>query len=474
MDFFHDGQIRRYLLQFIRIFSDMKIKNGPDANGLYTIQRVPIVYGDPSVLVAQLIKGASENTMVPSPMFSAWISDIKPAPDRRQDTMYVGKISTVERQFDRMAGNYTSESGIRHDVDRYMPVPYNLTMHLDVWTTNTTTKLQILEQICTIFNPSIQLQQNSNLMDWTSIFEVWLEDITWSNRSVQQTGDEARDILSFIFKVPIWINPPARVKRSTLIAEIVTNVFNTVDIDDARLNSESVYDYFRCIDADPVQIITTEGNHKIEVRRGDGYDEIQLLTAHGASSDTLSWPELIEKYGIIVPDVTKLRLKLDKNIEVDSQDIIGYIEVDTGRADVLKFYPDLDTLPGSTLPPIMDIIDPTEVSPGDGLPAAASGHRYLITSAHSAGEEPAIPPGVVTSPWGIRAVVYPNDIIEFNGAEWQVAFDSRSAKTVTRVLNIGNKTQYTFDGSDWAYTYYGIYSGGYWRIDNITKLNDSD
>ena len=156
------------------------------------------------------------------------------------------------------------------------------------------------------------------------------------------------------------------------------------------------------------------------------------------------------------------------NIEVVSQDIIGYIEVDTGRADVLKFYPDLDTLPGSTLPPIMDIIDPTEVSPDDGLPAAASGHRYLVTSANSAGEEPAMPPGVTTSPWGFRMVVYPNDIIEFNGLEWQVAFDSRAATAVTRVFNTGNKTQYTFDGDAWAYTYYGVYSGGYWRIDNIT------
>jgi hypothetical protein len=86
MDFFHDQQIRRYLLQFMRIFSDLKIRNGPDANGLYTISRVPVMYGDPSWVVAQIIKGGSENTLVSAPMFSVYIDSIKMAPDRRQDS----------------------------------------------------------------------------------------------------------------------------------------------------------------------------------------------------------------------------------------------------------------------------------------------------------------------------------------------------------------------------------------------------
>lgn len=472
MDFHYDNQTRRYLLQFMRIFSDIKVKNGPDANGLYSIQRVPIMYGDPSMMVAQLIKGASENTLLPSPLFSAWISDFKHVPARRQDTMYVGKLSTVERRFDDLTNTYSNESGIRHDVDRYMPVPYDVTMKLDVWTTNVTTKLQILEQICTIFNPSIQLQQNSNLLDWTSIFEVWLEDVTWTNRSIPQSGDEQRDVLSFTFNVPIWINPPARVKRSTLIAEIVANVFESSEIDDIKMNSDGIYDVFRCIGGESIQIITTEGNYKIEVRKGRLSDEIQLLTSHGNANPSLSWADLIKKYGVITPNITKLRLKLDKNIDVDTQDIIGFIELDPDRVDILKYYPDLDTLPGHTIPPILDIIDPVEVWPGDGIPVAKSGDRYLVTSEASAGEEPAIPPGVSTSPWGIGIVAYPNDIIEYNGSQWFVAFDSKNPTDITRVMNSKNGTQYTFDGRDWAYTYYGVYSGGYWRVDNITKLPD--
>ena len=155
MDFHYDSQHRRYLLQFMRIFSDIKVRNGPDTNGIYTLSRVPIVYGDPSWVVAQLLKGASENTLMPAPMFSAYIESIKMAPDRRQDTMFVGKVSTLERGIqgtspavcdNNQSPVYTSKAGIRYDVDRYMPVPYDMYLKLDCWTTNTSNKMQIAEQ----------------------------------------------------------------------------------------------------------------------------------------------------------------------------------------------------------------------------------------------------------------------------------------------------------------------------------------
>ncbi len=468
----------------MRIFSNIKIRNGPDANGLYTIQRVPIMYGDPSWMVAQLIKGASENTLLPNPMFSAYIDSIKISPERRQDTQYVGKVSTVERKYDALTQTYGSEPGVRQDVDRYMPVPYDAYFKLDVWTPNITTKLQIFEQIAIIFNPSIQLQQNSNILDWTSIFEVWLEDYTFTNRSIPQGGEEERDVMSFKFKVPIWINPPAKLKRSGLIAEIVTNVFYAGDlsgvdgdlsrIEDA-IDGGRHYDPFRtCLDGIPVQIVTTVGNYKISVAHTVTGDEITLLNEFGLADPALSWQELIQKYGQITPNITKIRLKLDPDLDVTDSDIIGGIVQDPTRQNVLLFTPDVDTLPANTIPQILNIIDPTEITPGDGLPLAAPGQRYLLTSHNSAGEEPAIPPMVPNSPWAIGAnfIAYPNDIIEYNGINWVVIFDSRNAVGLNYVVNMSNSSQYTFDGTNWTYTYYGVYAPGYWRIDNIIQAPD--
>jgi len=472
MDFFYDGQIRRYLVQFQRIFSDIKIRNGPDANGLYTIQRVPILYGDPSWVVAQLIKGGSENTLLPSPLFSYWIDSIDISPKRRQDTQYVGKLSTVEREF--TGSEYTNQPGVRQDVERYMPVPYDATFKLDLWTTNVNTKLQIVEQILTIFNPSVQIQQNSNILDWTSIFEVWLEGYTWTNRSIPQGGEDVRDVTSFKFKVPIWINPPAKLKRSGLIAQIVERVYNVADVDYVRDHLDKEYDPFSCFDNIPIQIVTTEGNHKISVERSGAIEKITLLNEFGQADPLLSWFDLIQKYGQITPNITKIRLKLDPDLDVTDTDVIGGIEQDPDHQNVLFFTPDLDTLPPNTILPITAIIDPAEVWPGNGLPLAASGQRYLLTSSTSAGEEPAIPPNVPTNPWGQFIIAYPNDIIEYNGIGWRVVFDSQNSTGVNYVINNANSSQYQFNSEtqEWTYTYYGQYGPGYWRIDNIIHAPD--
>lgn len=469
MDFAYDGQIRRYLVQFLRIFSDLKIRNGPDENGMYTLQRVPIVYGDPSNMVAQIIKGQSENTLLPVPMMSAYIDGIKMDPNRRQDTQYVQPASSVEREFDSISKTYKEGPGVRYTVDRYMPVPYEISFKLDIWTSNVTNKLQLLEQIGIIFNPSIVLQQNQNIFDWTSIFEVWMEGITWTNRSIPQGADMDRDVMTLKFKVPIWINPPAKVKRSTIVSEIVTNVF--MDSDIASIDSildNNIYDPFKCFDETPVQIVTTVGQYEVSVEMGSlDKVEITLLHPYGNVLTTLNWESLFKAYGRIEPGITNIRLKLNTDLDVTDTDVIGTIAQDPTRPNVLFFNPDIDTLPANTLPSITTIIDPTISWPGNNLPVAISGQRYLLTGGDN--NEPVFPPGIDNSPWGNNIVAYTNDIIQYNGTEWVVIFDSTSATGKNYTINNSNNSQYMFSDNVWSYSYFGTYSPGYWRITNLIK-----
>ena len=65
MEFFYDGQIRRYLTQFMRLMSNFSYK---DAKG--KIVQVPVRYGDMNRQVAQIQKKNSENT-IPSAPFIA-------------------------------------------------------------------------------------------------------------------------------------------------------------------------------------------------------------------------------------------------------------------------------------------------------------------------------------------------------------------------------------------------------------------
>jgi hypothetical protein len=470
MDYFYDGQVRRYLVQFMRIFSSLKIRNGPDENGMYSLTRVPVVYGDPSNMVAQLIKGQSENTLLPSPMMSVYIDSIKMAPNRRQDTQYVQPASSIEREFDTKTQTYGTGPGIRYQVERYMPVPYDIYFKLDIWTTNVTNKLQLLEQIWMIFNPSLMLQQNSNIFDWTSIFEVWLEDVTWTNRSIPQGGDIQRDVASLRFKVPVWINPPAKVKRSSLISEIVDNIYAVDDLSsvEKQLGSE-YYDPFSFFTDTPIQIITTIGDYEISVAKGVNGDEITLLHPYSNVLPVISWDTLIKKYGKIEPNITNIQLKFATNFDVTEFNVIGTIEQDPTRPNVLLYTPDPDTLPADTMLPITEIIDPVEMFPGHELPIAIPGQRYLLIAPDRDNNEPAFPPGVPTSPWGTNIVAYPNDIIQYNGSAWEVVFDSKNATGTNYVVNNSNGSQYMFQDGKWAYSYYGRYAPGYWRLDNLIK-----
>ena len=75
-----------------------------------------------------------------------------------------------------------------------MPVPYTLQMSVDVWTSNTNQKLQLMEQILVLFNPALEIQSTDNYLDWTSLSYIELQNVQFSSRSVPQGVDEQIDI----------------------------------------------------------------------------------------------------------------------------------------------------------------------------------------------------------------------------------------------------------------------------------------
>ena len=213
------------------------------------------------------------------------------------------------------------------------------------------------------------------------------------------------------------------------------------------------------------QIIITPGNHLIGVSEiSSTASRIELLTAGGDSDPTLSWESLFSVYGRVDPETTNLRLKTLNDIEDTSGDILGSLEISSTESNIATFVVDQDSLPTTISGgPVLDIIDPQNVWPGNGLPAAAAGQRYMLLGGYTAGEEPAIPANA-TGPWG-SVVAYENDIIQYNGATWSVVFDSVATTTVAYVVNTADGQHYKFDGTQWLYTYLGEYNPGYFRIE---------
>ena len=143
--FFYDEQIRRFLLQFTRIFSNFQVEYGRNEEGTaHTLVRVPIRYGDSSRQVQNIIQNNSANFMTSVPMMSFYISGFDYDRPRMQEPYFVSKTSVRQRTYDENTQTYETTQGNAFTIERLMPVPYKLTLKLDVWTSNTNQKFQLL------------------------------------------------------------------------------------------------------------------------------------------------------------------------------------------------------------------------------------------------------------------------------------------------------------------------------------------
>lgn len=417
MDFFYDSQIRRYVLQFQRIFSEIKSQKS-DGMGGNVISTIPVVRGDMSRSVASILQGGTQNATLPIPCFSVTINRLELAPDRRATPTHESSVHLTERKM--INGVYTDEPGNSVTVERYMGVPYDLYISVGVLTSNMETKLQILEQVMTIFNPSLQLTQTDNYVDWTSIFEVELVGIDWS----EEFGD-GRTISTLDFKIPIWINPPAKIKRQKLIQQIVNNMHT-----DKSMVSEN-----------KVQSIVTPGDCSIEVTQtGNNVLNFELISNHTSFSG--GWKELLELYRIHEQD--NIKITLNRTNDIESMDDLTYTFMMSYDGNNMTASVDQTTLPITNMHSITSILTSIEDIPSD----PSNGDSYVILNG---GRK-----------YGVSA--NDNDILRFINGSWEVA----PANNGIIAFNESESTLISFN-NQWEYTYIGLYSAGYWRIMGTTE-----
>lgn len=238
--YFYDGQVRRFLTQFIRLLSNFYVEFNTD--GTKSLKRVPVIYGDGTKQALSILKNNSENYLNSVPAMSAYIAAMRYDRNRVQNPTFVSKLHLTQRAVDPLTGAYTTQQGDSVTVERMMPVPYTLTIKLDIWTSSTEQKLQLLEQICSIFNPAIEVQSTDNYIDWSSLSYVLLTDTGFTNRSVPVGTGDSIDISTLTFEVPIWISPPAIVKRQGIIHRIITSIYDANgDINESVLEEANLF-----------------------------------------------------------------------------------------------------------------------------------------------------------------------------------------------------------------------------------------
>lgn len=456
--FFYDDQIRRFLLQFARIFSNFQVEYGRDESGAPTLLRVPVRYGDASRQAQTIIQQNSASSMPSTPMITFHITGMTYDRPRMQEPYFVSKMQVRQRTYDETTDSYETTQGNAFTIERLMPVPYRMTINCDIWTSNTNQKFQLFEQISTLFNPALEIQSTDNFIDWTSLTVLELEDTNWSSRTVPVGTEDPIDILTMRFSLPIWISSPAKVKKLGVVERIIASVFDAEgDATNAITNSDLLLGTRQKITPFGYQVLLI-GNKLQVLESAKAVNPTNTNTDPPQSPPSnVRWPAVLGAYGVLRPGISQIRL--DSQWEDDEGAIVGHISVDPTDDRFLLFDVDEDTVPQNTLDPVDSVIDPLLSGPGAGLPAAATGQRYLILNdiGSAAGGGP------VTAWDGIYATA--NDIIEYDGADWVVSFDAASSATqVQFVTNITTNLQYRWTGREWVKSYQGLYPGGNWSI----------
>ena len=460
--FFYDNQVRRFLLQFIRAFSNFQVEFGKNSDGNTTLLTVPVKYGDPTRMVSSLIRENSENKVIPTPMISCYITEFNYARERVQEPTFIDKKHIRMRKYNKDTGEYSNQQGNAFTIERLMPVPYNMTMNVDVWTSNTQQKLQLLEQILTLYNPALEIQSTDNYLDWTSLSMIELTNVNWSSRSVPQGMDDQIDISTLSFNVPIWITSPAKVKKLGVVTKIVASIFDeTGSIDDGvidrgillgeRMNFTPM-NYGILLIGNTVQILDRNETVTNKVAPNLANDPPEKI-----GTDDVSWRALINQYGELQSGISQIRLT------VGTSEVIGTVAYHPSDDKKLLFTVQSDTIPTNDLTPVLMVIDPLKKGPGAGLPDSAVGQRYLILK--DIGDiDNSDGPDAWKGSDDSELIASANDIIQYDGIKWNVHFDSSTQQGTHYVINTNTGIQYKWTGSTWMKSYEGEYKAGEWSI----------
>ena len=464
---FYDGQIRKYTTQMMRILSNFPVKDGKGV-----VKDVPVMYGDLTRQVANIIRENSENKLPSAPRISVYITGLELDKSRLLDSTFVKKSNIRERAFNEETGEYENYQGKNYTVERLMPTPYLMRLNADIWASNTDQKLQILEQILVLFNPSLEMQKSDNFIDWTAITVVNLENVNWSNRSVPVGVDSEIDIATLTFSVPIYISPPVKVKKMGVVTNIITSMFdeNRGTIEDGvsvpqlnQFDDVAVAGSTENSFGKKATTILAKEMSNVNYNTFGVYLEnsVAQLYANGRIGNT-NWSEIFEalpgQYGAGVSRI--FLTNIDSDITVTGT--FAQNPLDDAQIQI-DF--DEDTFPQDTIiegrTSIDYIINPTTFNP---LTLLNSGLRLLILE--DIGKEgETVHAQAWTNNDGTGLVAKANDIIEWDGSSWNVIFNSNNAEETVYTTNLNTQTQYRFDNGEWLTSIDGDYPVGTWRVE---------
>lgn len=221
--YYYDRQLRRYILQFMAIFSGLQVSVGKRSTGdtitstqcngdvehreVIAPERLiscPVHYGNADRVTAALIAENTQNKPLRLPAMSAYMRGL------RFKTEYFSGLGTERREaYVPVGGLLPNDLRV---IQQQKPTPFEMQMELGVYASNSDQLFQILEQILMLFTPKLQIQTSDGMFDMSKLTDVELTDILpeqqypiMSDRRVMQT--------TLMFNMPVYLASPANIHR---------------------------------------------------------------------------------------------------------------------------------------------------------------------------------------------------------------------------------------------------------------------
>jgi hypothetical protein len=316
-----------------------------------------------------------------------------------------------------------------------------------------------------------------------------LNGVTFSSRGIPIGTESEIDIATLQFTTPIFISPPTKVKKLGVITKIITSIFNeqTGNIDlglsmpEMKAYSDETTDTARADinttadgTVDTSKVVRTDADAVIGTTISDWdivvLNSIVQIVDKGVVGTT-NWRKVLDAYpGIYQAGISRILLERS---DMEST-VSGTFALNSLNENQIIVNWDADTIPTNTLingvtnrGTVDYIIDPSTFNP---TAIKIAGLRLLILSDIGAvGQVDGADAWKSTG--GADLVAQTNDIIEWNGTQWNVLFDASANansddSTVTTIYttNLNTGVQYKWNGATWLLSFEGEYRKGTWNL----------
>ena len=231
---FYHKSIRNTVIAFGTIFNNINIRRlDSSGNPLQTV-RVPLSYAPKEKFIARLdqnanLTGSDSSVAITLPRMSFDVIGYSYDPSRKLN----------KNQKVGVAKNISGDTKKLHT--QYMPVPYDVSFELNVFTATSDDGLQIVEQILPYFQPdyTVTMIIDKTYMDTKRDIPFILEDVDYEDTYTGSLTSLRRIIYTLKFTAKIYLYGP--ITSSAIIREVSADSYaNTSDQSPSRSHRVTV------------------------------------------------------------------------------------------------------------------------------------------------------------------------------------------------------------------------------------------